>query len=57
MQLDPIKPTLKAPGGQRLKLKYEEPITNLAFKFNLRRSDVAHLKGTVMSVGRCRLNL
>ena len=36
-QVDPIKPTLKAPGTQGLKLKYDEVVSNLAFKFNLRR--------------------
>jgi len=28
---------LKAPGTNRLKLKYNEPLTSFAFKFNLRR--------------------
>ena len=37
MQVDPIKPTLKAPGTVRLKLKYDEPPSNFAFKFKLRR--------------------
>ena len=37
MQVDPIKPTLKAPGTKRLKLKYDEPLSKFAFKFNLRR--------------------
>jgi len=37
VQVDPIKPTLKAPGTERLKLKYDEPPSNFAFKFNLRR--------------------
>jgi len=37
VQVDPMKPTLKAPGTERLKLKYDEPISNSAFKFNLRR--------------------
>ena len=37
MQVDPIKPTLKAPGTERLKLKCDEPLSNFAFKFNLRR--------------------
>jgi hypothetical protein len=34
VQLDPIPPTLKAPGNKRLKLKYGEPLSNFAFKFN-----------------------
>jgi hypothetical protein len=32
-----MKPTLKAPGTKRLKLDYDEPLSNHAFKFNLRR--------------------
>ena len=37
MQVDPIKPTLKAPGTERLKLEYDIPLSSFAFKFNLRR--------------------
>jgi len=37
VQVDPIKPTLKAPGTERLKLKYEEVLSNVGFKINLRR--------------------
>jgi hypothetical protein len=37
VQFDPIKPTLKAPGSKRLKLKLEELLSNFAFKFDLRR--------------------
>ena len=37
VQVDPINPTLKAPGIKRLKLKYYELLSNFAFKFNLRR--------------------
>jgi len=37
VQVDPIKPTLKAPGTKHLILKYDEPPSNFAFKFNLRR--------------------
>ena len=40
MQVDPIKPMLKAPATMRLKLKYDEPLSNFAFKFNLRRHSV-----------------
>jgi len=36
VQVDPIKPTLKPTGTKRLKLKYDEPLLNCAFKFNLR---------------------
>jgi len=38
VQLDPIKPKLKAPETQRLKLKVHELLSSFAFKFNLRRS-------------------
>jgi hypothetical protein len=37
VQVDPIKPTLKAPESKRLKLKCDEPLLNFAFNFNLRR--------------------
>ena len=37
MQVDPIQPTLKAPGTKRLKLDCDEPLSNCAFKLNLRR--------------------
>ena len=33
-----MKPMLKAPGAKRLKLKYDGPLSNCAFKFNVRRS-------------------
>jgi len=37
VQVDPIKPTLKAPGTKRLKPQYDELLSSFAFKFNLRR--------------------
>jgi len=37
VQVVPIKPTLKAPGTKRLKLKCDRLLSTLAFKFNLRR--------------------
>ena len=37
MQVDPIKPTLKAPRTKRLKLNYNELLSNVAFNVNLRR--------------------
>jgi hypothetical protein len=36
VQVDPIKPTLKAPGIECLKLQYDKPLSKFAFKFNLR---------------------
>ena len=32
-----MTPTLKAPGADTLKLKYDEPLSKFAFNFNLRR--------------------
>jgi len=37
VQVDPIKPTLKAPGIERLKLIRDDPHSNFGFAFNLRR--------------------
>ena len=37
MQRAPIKPTLKPPGTKLLKPEYDEPLSNFAFSFNLRR--------------------
>jgi len=37
VQVAPIKSTLKAPGTKRLKLKRDEPLSNFAFNFKLRR--------------------
>ena len=72
MKVEPIEPTLKALGTKRLKLERDEPPSNFAFKFNLRRFVEAWLErkyGTVSlndaeaaartdaEVGRCRLTL
>jgi hypothetical protein len=37
VQVDPIKPTLKAPKSTLLNLEHEKSLSNYAFKFNLRR--------------------
>ena len=37
MQVDPIKPTVKAPGTNRSKLKCDVPLSSCGFNFNLRR--------------------
>ena len=37
VQVDPIQPTLKAPGIKLLNLKFDKPLSNFAFKFKLRR--------------------
>ena len=44
MQIDPIIPTLKPPGTTRLKLGYDQPPSNFAFKFNWRRYIESTLK-------------
>ena len=68
MQVAPIRPTLKAPGTQRFKLKYDQLLSILlefAFKFNLRRYAEAIAQYTESinrdpmnaKVGRCNLTL
>jgi hypothetical protein len=37
VQVEPIKPTLKAPGTKRLKQQYDELLSSFPFKLNLRR--------------------
>jgi len=37
VQVDPIKPALKAPGTKRLKLRCDVLLSTSAFKFKLRR--------------------
>ena len=41
VQVDPIRPVLKAPGTVRSKLKYGNPLSSFAFKSNLRRYTMA----------------
>jgi hypothetical protein len=36
VQVDPIKPTLKAPGTKLLELQYDERLSSFAFNLNLR---------------------
>jgi len=50
---DPIKPTLQAPGTNDLKLKYDEPVSNVAFKFNLRRYTVERTVGATLLESVC----
>ena len=52
VRVDPIKPTLKASGTKRLTLKYDELLSNFAFKYNLRRYTV--LGDACYVAGRCR---
>ena len=44
MQVDPIKPVLKALGTIRFKLKCDKPLSTLGFKFNLRRYTMVALQ-------------
>ena len=37
VQLEPMKPVLKAPGSMLLKLSYDGPLSNFASTFNLRQ--------------------
>jgi len=65
LQVDPIKPTLKASGTKRLNLTYHKLLSSLAFKFNLRRYTEGFAIQTapgkwnenILQVGRCRLSL
>jgi len=50
-----MKSKLKAPGTERLKLKYDNLVLRCAFKFNLRCYNMAKLE--IDLVGQCRLNL
>jgi hypothetical protein len=58
-----MKPTLKAPRAKRLKLKYDEPLSDFAFNFNLRCYTTAEARGVAdqvraeLKVRRCRLTL
>ena len=49
MQIDPVRPVLKAPGTKRLKLKYNETSLNFAFKFDLRRFVKANMTAALAS--------
>jgi hypothetical protein len=51
VQVDPIKPRLKAPGTKRLKLKHDEPPSKLAFKFSLRRYSMGLVRSGDQVVG------
>jgi hypothetical protein len=46
VQVNPVKPPLKPPGINRLKLSYDKLLSNFALKFNLRRNIKADEKGT-----------
>jgi len=50
VQVDPIRPTLKAPGIKLLKVKYDKPLSIFAFKFNLRRSTLAAARAAALGM-------
>ena len=56
MQVEPMKPALKAPGIELLKLEYGNPLSSFGFKSNLRRYSKAGNRkffvGTVLQPGR-----
>jgi len=50
VQVDPIKPTLKAPGTKRLKLTCDVLLSTPTLKFNLRRYAGAGAGGVAMTL-------
>ena len=56
MQVDPIKPKLKPPGTERLKVKHHILLPTFAFKLNLRRY-IKLRDGRVLMVWPCSLTL
>ena len=48
MQVEPLKSKLKATGAERLKLKHDDLLSRFAFKFNLRRYNMA-LRTTILA--------
>jgi len=60
VQVDPIKPTLQAPGTERLKLKCDILLSILlqfCFQFQLAPLPHGSVEGTLDLVGRCRLTV
>ena len=56
VQVDPIKPKLKPPRTERLKLMCDVLLSTFAFKFNLRRCNmVLRLSYTYKHAGRAML--
>ena len=43
VQVDHFTPALKAPVSHSLKLNYDEMLSNVAFKFNMRRHSLVHM--------------
>jgi len=51
VQVDPIKPVAKAPGTILLKQRCDGPLSNLAFKFNLRHHKLGAPAGADVQQG------
>jgi hypothetical protein len=55
-KLKPIEPRDESAWSQRLKPNFDEPLSNVAFSFNVRRyTTVDAAKRVLREVGRCRL--
>jgi hypothetical protein len=52
VQVDPITPTLTAPGTKRLKVRYDGPPSKSAFNFNLRRYTTVRPTALVLGPGQ-----
>jgi len=50
VQVDPIEPTLKAPGYELLKLKYDDLLSTFDFKYDLRHHSKVFLRAGQMAV-------
>jgi hypothetical protein len=63
VQVDPIKPVLKAPGTTRLKVNHDKLLSNFAFQSNLRRYTSVNWKYIIideaqrLKVGQCSSTL
>jgi len=61
VQVDPMKPTLKAPGYERLKLRCDDLAFKFCFRFQLpplqRGGDHAAAQARLLKVWRCSLTL
>jgi hypothetical protein len=51
VQVDPIKPKLKAPGTKRLQLEFDKLLSSFAFKFILHRYIKAEIRARQVEAG------
>ena len=52
MQVDPVKPTSKSPGSKLLKMPFDGPASNFAFKINVRRYTKVQQPGIPTGAGK-----